>query len=569
MRRECQHICQECGNCICKRSIVNRNTGYYWCDSKTGCAAGSSYFPNGVGCSSWTPWGELQSLYDKIANDEEMKKERERMERQNREEREKLERERRTMEDENNRLRMENERLSSSSYSSLSYDSDDSYDFDDYDEDDEEVTEDSLTDQLESTTKEFTNNFKSVSKTIKEMRKEDYSNNVVDTSQLDEFMESVKDFKKILFGIDLNNYSKEFKANVKKIKSDFENHLDKFLLLFVQEIEWHYSEKHYNVAYSLANAINSYDSKSYSSLFKKCEKSFISFTLDKAKDFIEEKDYEAAIEFLKPIKDKKEAKELISECYVGAEEAKINEAKKLINASKYKEALKILEELTFVDVDSLIKECKDKINAQEINKAKGLIASKRYDEAIAILKPINTKEAKSLSQNAIYCKSLDIKNKKRKKLIITFSIIGGVILSIILAIVIGVSAYNNKQAKIVSDCQVSLVGKTFKGNGRGIGANVNYNFDRTFVFSSNTVTVTGTDTIYGETSTINTTFTYYCAWGPGNYPQYSSANDIVNIYMKSTTNNSEWRYLVSYEENGGNYFVKSFTFGSEPRYYLV
>ena len=559
MGRKCQHICQECGNCICKRTIMNESTGYYWCDSKTGCAAGSSYFPNGVGCSSWTPWGELQSLYDKIEMEERNKKERERMER-----------EKRSIEEENERLKRENESLSRSSFSpSSSFESspysshseyessyeieDDSYDYDDSDYD-EDLTQEELEEQLlekyEDLSKEVSKNFKSVLKQIKDLRAQDLSNNVVDIDGLNEFMETIKG---LLDSLIEAKGSKDFLLKIASVKTKFEYQANSFLSNIESEINWHYENGHYNVSYALASVLVLSGYKGSKDLLKKCKKTCISWSCEKAKSLMLRNSFDDAIQFLIPLKDEPDCKALINECYVGIDKEKIYKAKKLMADGKYEEALKILNELGHADVIELVEECEKKSIEAKIKKAKTLWASKKRKEAISLLDSIHTKEAESLKKQYIS------KIKKTRTIIIS-SIIGTVILSIILGVVIGVSAHKAKQEKIVNDIQLSLSGKTFKGS--------NTKYNRTFTFSNANVTVNINDP--GSTpSTL--VFTYSVSWGPGNYPEYDSSNDCVNLNLSSTTNSLKWRYLVSYEERGGSYYATSFTFRypNEPFYYLV
>lgn len=111
----------------------------------------------------------------------------------------------------------------------------------------------------------------------------------------------------------------------------------------------------------------------------------------------------------------------------------------------------------------------------------------------------------------------------------------------------------------------SLVGKAFFGSGK---INNELNIERTFIFSDTTVHVIGKSVYTNEPNNFNDIFTYYCEWGPGNYSEHLSSNNIINIHMTSTTSTT-WRYLAYYDEINGKYSITYFSYKSEPFYYVI
>lgn len=372
------------------------------------------YYSTFMGCGKGKMVGQMNaatcSHFENVYKyKEELKKQKE-AER----ERERLQRERDDAERENERLRRENERLSSSSSSSSfsspsssympsssSYDlDDDSFAFDDYESEEEmspEEVEDALLEKFELLINEITKNFKPVIRQIRDLRKEDYSNNVVSIDDLDDFMESIKNLADTL---STANGSKKYVKKVKSLKAEYDSKVDSFLTLFVEEINWQFNNKHFNVAFALSESYLLVEAEGSDDLNKKCKAEYVSFSISKAHELIDMEKYEDAIAFLEPIKNEKCVKELLSLCYKKADKILISKAKSLIGERKYEEALNVLGEIGHTDVAELIEECESYIKEKKINDAKECISCGKYDEAVEILKTVKTSESASLMKKA-------------------------------------------------------------------------------------------------------------------------------------------------------------------------
>ena len=68
-KRTCERMCQECAFLIGKRSRPEKGPwdhASYMVFEKRGCAKSDGHYPDGIGCSNWEPWGELESFYSKL-----------------------------------------------------------------------------------------------------------------------------------------------------------------------------------------------------------------------------------------------------------------------------------------------------------------------------------------------------------------------------------------------------------------------------------------------------------------------------------------------------------------------
>lgn len=329
-------------------------------------------------------------------------------------ERERLQRERDDAERENERLKRENERVSSSSSSSSflspsspymssssNYDlNDDSFASDDYETEEEmspEEVEDALLEKFELLINEITKNFKPIIKQIRDLRKEDYSNNVVSIDGLDDFMESIKGLSDTL---STANGSKRYVKKINSLRSEYDSKVDSFFALFVEEINWQFDNNHFNVAFALSESYSLAEVDGSDDLNKKCKSEYISFSISKAKELIDMEKYEEAISFLEPIKSENGIRELLSLCYKKADKILVSKAKSFMDEGKYVDALNALEQVGYTDVTELIDECESHIQEKKINDAKECISCGKYDEAVEILKTVKTNESASLMKKA-------------------------------------------------------------------------------------------------------------------------------------------------------------------------
>lgn len=367
-----------------------------------------------TGCSKGKLPGQMNAITCSYFENVYKYKEQLKKEREAERERERLQRERDETERENERLRKENERLSNSSSSSLlsspsssyapstsSYElEDETLNLDDSDSEEEitqEELEDTLFEKYELLINEITKNFKPIIKQIRELRKEDYSNNVVTIDGLDDFMDSIKSLMDALITAD---GSKNYVKKVQKLKLEYESKVDSFFALFVEEINWHFNNSHYNVAFALSESYCLSEADGSEALNKKCKKEYVAYSLSKAQKMIDEGKYDEVIAFLEPINNESGVKELLRRCRKEADKLLISKAESFIAQGTFEEALSLLNEVGYVDVTELIEKCESHISENKINNAKEYIACGKYDEAVEILKTTQSSESASLMKKA-------------------------------------------------------------------------------------------------------------------------------------------------------------------------
>lgn len=258
-------------------------------------------------------------------------REQERLERAKQEEIKRLQRENERLqwekidqEREMEQLRRENERLSqetaeSSSNHSLSHSEYESYcgSSDGQEELSELLGE--LGEELEELKKQFREYPESIKDVIDEairvmrgLRQTDWEDAIVDNSKLKDVVERVvSSYSRLDSLADSGLFDSDFKKELSGLKNKADTELMRLSDVFKEEINWHFVEGNFNVAFILADCFNLFETEEASDLYKKCKAKYLETILKKARTLIESKQYEDAIDYLEIFEEEEVAKSLI------------------------------------------------------------------------------------------------------------------------------------------------------------------------------------------------------------------------------------------------------------------
>lgn len=290
-------------------------------DSK-GCSQNDRHYPMGSGCSNWLPWGELESLYAEFEQKENEKNSKEskclieKNEFEQRIRKREVDIPRSTNDDEqflNKFVSSDQIFLSNPFQNDFNSDNCDLMS-DDIDESGvfPEELEDSLLKQLRESIDIIIPNLDSIIDQIQSINPSDYTpENIICIKGVDSFMRLVKTTDELFQVVnEANNLSYE----AEELVSEYNRGIMKFKNAYSKEVNKHYNNGRYNIAFSLAKLLVKSGIDGSEKLYKKCIGKYIESIVAVVERLIDENNYEDALLYLKHMPSCKKKTVLASEC---------------------------------------------------------------------------------------------------------------------------------------------------------------------------------------------------------------------------------------------------------------